>query len=34
MGVVGIPEYPVFSQNGVNKMLPWWIIDRIEPVEE
>jgi len=23
MGVVGIPEYPVFSFNGVNRMLSW-----------
>ncbi|MEI6293691.1 MAG: hypothetical protein WCP36_08405 [Methanomicrobiales archaeon] len=33
MGVVGIPEYPVFSKNGVNQMLPWRGIDRIEPIE-
>jgi hypothetical protein len=33
MGVVGIPEYPVFSKNGVAQMLPWQGIDRIEPVE-
>ena len=33
MGVVGIPEYPVFSFNGVNKMVPWRGIDRIELVE-
>jgi hypothetical protein len=34
MGVVGIPEYPVFSKNGVTQMLPWRGIDRIEPVGE
>ena len=33
MGVVGIPEYPVFAFGGVNRMLPWRGIDRIEPVE-
>lgn len=27
MGVVGIPEYPVFSKNGVTQMLPWRGID-------
>jgi len=32
--VVGIPEYPVFSKNGVTQMLSWRGIDRIEPVEE
>jgi len=32
MGVVGIPKYPVFSFNGVNRMLSWRGIDRIELV--
>ena len=34
MGVVGIPEYPVFSINRVPQMLSWRGIDLIEPVEE
>ena len=33
MGVVGIPEYPVFSFNGVNRMVPLRGIDRLELVE-
>jgi len=33
MGVVGIPEYPVFAFGGVNRMVPWRGINRIEPVE-
>lgn len=32
MGVVGIPEWPVFSIHGVNRMIPWRGIDQIEPV--
>jgi len=34
MGVVGIPEYPVFSFNGVNRMVPWRGIDSLGPVNE
>jgi len=34
MGVVGIPEYPVFSKTGVAQMLSWRGIDQIEPVDE
>ena len=33
MGVVGVPEYPFFSFNGVNRMLPWRGIDSLELVE-
>ena len=34
-GVVGIPEFPVFaSLKGVNRLLSWRGIDRIEPVNE
>ena len=34
-GVVGVPEFPVFSSlNGVNRLLSWRGIDRIEPAEE
>jgi hypothetical protein len=33
-GVVGVPEWPVFSSlKGVTRMLPWRGIDRIEPLE-
>ena len=32
-GVVGVPEWPVFSSlKGVNRMLDWWGIDQIEPL--
>ena len=34
MGVVGVPEYSVFSFNGVNRMLSWREIDKIELVDE
>ncbi len=34
MGVVGIPKYHCFSQTGINKMLPWRGIDRIDPEEK
>jgi hypothetical protein len=33
MGVVGIPEYPVFSFNGVTMMVPWRGIAEIDLVE-
>ena len=34
-GVVGVPEWPVFSSlKGVNRMLSWRGIDQIEPVDE
>ena len=34
-GVVGIPEFPIFaSLKGVNRLLSWRGIDRIEPVNE
>jgi hypothetical protein len=33
-GVVGVPEWPVFSSlGGVTRLLSWRGIDRIEPVE-
>jgi hypothetical protein len=32
-GVVGIPEYSVFAFGGVNRMVPWLGIERIELVE-